>query len=88
MLLSMCSCAPGYFSVELFSICRVITLGKKMQISTCVAINSKVFDLESRNFTGMWLSICKCAPGYFAWIYSVVVVAWIYSVVEELLHLT
>jgi hypothetical protein len=43
MLISMCSCAPGYFRVDLFSIFRVIAIDLLffLQFSTCAACNSK-----------------------------------------------
>jgi hypothetical protein len=64
MLISMCSCAPGYFCVDIFSIFRVTALDLvKICNSQLVShISQKVFDLESLNLTGMLLSMCSCAP--------------------------
>jgi hypothetical protein len=49
MLISMCSCAPGYFPVDIFSKFRVIALDLvKIYIFQLVShIIKKVFDLES-----------------------------------------
>jgi hypothetical protein len=41
LLLSMWSCAPGYFCVDLFRICYCLWLSKTSQFSTCVARSSK-----------------------------------------------
>jgi hypothetical protein len=65
ILVSKCSCAPGVLRVDLFSICRVIALDLigicNFQLVSPVA--QKVFDLGSWNYTGMLLSICRCAHG-------------------------
>jgi hypothetical protein len=53
MLISMCSCTPGYFRVDLLSIFRVIAL----------VLVKKVFDTGSLNFTGVLMSMWRCAPG-------------------------
>jgi hypothetical protein len=67
MLISMCSCAPGYFRVNLFSIFIVIALDlvKICNFQLSSHVKQKVFDLESWNFTGMLISMCSSAPGYF-----------------------
>jgi hypothetical protein len=67
MLISMCSCAPGYFHVDLFSIFRIIVLDlvKICNFQLVSHVAQKVFDVGSWNFTGMLISICSCAPGYF-----------------------
>jgi hypothetical protein len=67
MLLSMCSCAPEYFRVDIFSIFRVITLDlvKICNFQLVWHVTQKIFDLESWNLTGMLISMCSCACGYF-----------------------
>jgi hypothetical protein len=67
MLISMCSCAPGYFRVDTYSIFRVIALDlvKFCNFQFVSHVTQKGFDLESWNLTGMLISICSCAPGYF-----------------------
>jgi hypothetical protein len=81
MLISMCSCALGYFRVDIFSIFRVIALDlvKFCNFQLVIAIHLvqicnfqivshvtyKGFDLESWNFTVMLTSMCSCTPGYF-----------------------
>jgi hypothetical protein len=49
MLLSMCSCAPGYFRVDIFSIFRVIALElvKISNFQLVSQVTKKVFDEES-----------------------------------------
>jgi hypothetical protein len=61
MLISMCSCAPGYFSVDLFSTFRE----KNCNFQLVSHVTQKGIDLESWNFTGILISICSCAPGSF-----------------------
>jgi hypothetical protein len=55
MLISMCSCANGYFGVDLFSIFRVIALDllKICNFQLVSHVTQKEFGIESRNFTGM-----------------------------------
>jgi hypothetical protein len=67
MLISFCSCAPGYFRLYIFSIFRVIAIDlvKFCNFQLVSHITQKVFDLESLNFTGMLISMCNGAPGYF-----------------------
>jgi hypothetical protein len=67
MLISMCSCAPGYFYVDIFSIFRVIALElvKISNFQLVAHVTKKVFDLESWNFTAILIRMCSCAPGYF-----------------------
>jgi hypothetical protein len=64
---SYCTCAPGYFRVDLLSIFRVIALDIvkfcNYQVVSHEAQN--VFKLGSWNFTGRLISMCSCAPGYF-----------------------
>jgi hypothetical protein len=47
MLISICSCAPGYFIADLFSIFRVIALVKICNFQLVSDVPQKVFDLES-----------------------------------------
>jgi hypothetical protein len=51
MLISMCSCASGYFCVDIFSILRVrviaLDLVKKYNFQLVLHVTQKVFDLES-----------------------------------------
>jgi hypothetical protein len=65
MLISMCSCAPAYFRVDIFGILRVIAIDlvKIYNFQHVSHVSQKVFDLVSWNFTGIWLSMCSCAPG-------------------------
>jgi hypothetical protein len=67
MLISMCSCAPVYFRLDIFSIFRVIALDlvKFCNFQILSHLTQKLFDLESWNFTEMLISMCSCAPGYF-----------------------
>jgi hypothetical protein len=67
MLISMCSCAPVYFRVDLFSIFRVIALDlvKFCNFQLVSHLTQKEFGIESWNLTGMLLCMCSCAPGYF-----------------------
>jgi hypothetical protein len=67
MLISMCSCAPGYFLVNKFSIFRVIALDlvKICNFQLVSHVTKKVFDLQSWNLIRMLLSMSSCAPGYF-----------------------
>jgi hypothetical protein len=60
----MCSCAPGNLQVNLFSICREITLDllKICNFQLVSQVVQKVFDLESWNITGMLLSMWNCVP--------------------------
>jgi hypothetical protein len=69
----MCSCAPKYFRLDIFSIFRVIALDlvKFGHFQHVSHITQKVFDLESCNFTGILISMCSCAPDIFVWIYLV-----------------
>jgi hypothetical protein len=67
MLISMCSCAHGYFCVDIFRISRVVAL-ESVKISNFQLVShitKKVFDLESWNLTRMLLSMCYCAHAYF-----------------------
>jgi hypothetical protein len=63
----MCSCAPGYFCVDILSIFRVtvLELVKISNFQLVSHVTKKVFDLESCNLTRMLLSMCSCAPWYF-----------------------
>jgi hypothetical protein len=63
----MCSCATGYFRLDIFSIFRVIALNlvKFCNFQLVSHVTQKVFDIESWNFTGILISMCSCAPGYF-----------------------
>jgi hypothetical protein len=63
----MCSCAPGYFGLDIFSIFRVIALDliKFCNFQLVSHVTQKGFDLESWNFTGMMICMCSCAPGCF-----------------------
>jgi hypothetical protein len=102
----MCSCAPGYFRLDLFSILfRVIALElvKFCNFQLVSHVTQEGFDQEAWNFTGILITMCSCAPGYFR-LYSFsiflellpsayVVVhfrfrLWIYLVFVELLLLT
>jgi hypothetical protein len=67
MLISMCSCAPRYFRLDLFGIFRVFALDlvKICNFQLVSHVTKKVFDQESWNFTGMLISMWSCAPGYF-----------------------
>jgi hypothetical protein len=69
----MCSCAPGFFHLDIFSIFRVIALDlvKFCNFQLVSHVTQKVFDLESCYFTGILISMCSCAPGIFVWIYLV-----------------
>jgi hypothetical protein len=66
MLLSMCSYAPRYFRVGIFSSFRVIALElvKISNFQLVSLITKNVFDLEWK-LTRMLLSMCSCAPGFF-----------------------
>jgi hypothetical protein len=78
MFISMCSCAPRYFRVDLFSIFRVIALDlvKICNFHLVSHVTQQRLDLESWNFTGMLNSICSCAPVYFC--------VDLYSILERL----
>jgi hypothetical protein len=61
----MCSCAPGYFHLDLFSIIRVIALDLEFfyNFQLVSHVTQKGFEIESFNLTGRLLSMCSCAPG-------------------------
>jgi hypothetical protein len=61
MLISMCSCAPVYFCVDLYSIFRVIALDVVQFCNFRLEshVTHKEFDIESWNFTGMLISMCR-----------------------------
>jgi hypothetical protein len=63
-VISMCNCAPGYFRVDLFSICKVIALDliKICNFQFVSHEAQKVFEIGSWNFTEMFISMCCCAP--------------------------
>jgi hypothetical protein len=75
MLISMCSCAPVYLRLDIFSIFRVIALDlvKFYDFQLVSHVTQEVFDLEScyMYFTGILISMYSCAPGIFVWIYIV-----------------
>jgi uncharacterized protein with HEPN domain len=64
LLLSMCSCAPGYFLLDIF---RVIALDwvKICNFKLVSHVTQKILDLESWNLIGMSISMWSCAPGYY-----------------------
>jgi hypothetical protein len=66
-LISMCSCALGYFRMDKFSIFRVIVFNlvkiRNFQVVSLVA--KKVLNIESWNLADMVLSMWSCAPWYF-----------------------
>jgi hypothetical protein len=78
MFISIWSCAPGYFRVDLFSICRVIARELVNIISLCCVL---FLELESTNFTGIMVNITvkRCT-----WDFSY----GVFSVLLELLPLT
>jgi hypothetical protein len=63
----MCSCAPVYFRVNLFTIVLVTSfdLVKNCHFQLVSHVAQIVFNLESWNFTRMLISTCNCAPWYF-----------------------
>jgi hypothetical protein len=70
MLISMWSCAPWYFHVDMCCIFRVIALDlvKIYNVQLVSHITQKVFDLVSWNFIEMLISMCSRAHGYFKFI--------------------
>jgi hypothetical protein len=64
-MLSKCSCAPGYFRLDLFSIFRVISLDLEIfcNFQLVSHVTQKEFDIETLNLTGRLLSIFGFAPG-------------------------
>jgi hypothetical protein len=71
----MCSCAPRYFHLDIFSIFRVIALDLEIFCTFQLVshVTKKGFDIESLNLTGRLLSIFSFAPGICLWLYPVFV---------------
>jgi hypothetical protein len=63
----MCSCAPGYFRLDVYSTCRVIALDivKACNFQLVSHVAQNLFDLQSLHFTEMFISMCSCEPWYF-----------------------
>jgi hypothetical protein len=80
MLLSMCSCAPGYFHVDISSIFTVIALDLVKIYNIQLVMHKKYLTCRPESLQECWSACVFMHLGVFLWIYSVFVVFALYLI--------
>jgi hypothetical protein len=67
MLISMCSCAPGYYRVDLLRICRVIALALVQICNFQIVshVTQKIFDLVMKLYRNVAQHVKLCTWDFF-----------------------